>query len=96
MTIPIRIAWLIHSALNACMSLCGCRTAYYDSMGNLVTDRLRIARHYLRTWCVCSSAARGMHADGLGAAPGQACFHVATPINLLFCDLMLWFLPQLQ
>lgn len=26
------------------------RTAYYDSMGNLVTDRARIARHYARTW----------------------------------------------
>ncbi|KXZ53940.1 hypothetical protein GPECTOR_6g858 [Gonium pectorale] len=26
------------------------RTAYYDSKGHLVTERWRIARHYLRTW----------------------------------------------
>ncbi|KAG2440770.1 hypothetical protein HXX76_003626 [Chlamydomonas incerta] len=28
------------------------RTAYYDSKGHLVTERWRIARHYLRTWFV--------------------------------------------
>lgn len=28
------------------------RTAYYDSKGHLVTQRWRIAHHYLRTWFV--------------------------------------------
>jgi hypothetical protein len=27
-----------------------CRTAYYDSVGNLVSSRARIAKHYAKTW----------------------------------------------
>ncbi|GFH17913.1 cyclic nucleotide-binding domain-containing protein [Haematococcus lacustris] len=50
-----RVVLIIELVVDGCFVLdilLNFRTAYLDSVGNLVSDRRRIARHYMRSWFV--------------------------------------------